>query len=335
MPIQLCLQDFLEPGDCVLDVGANIGGVAVALSRMVGPTGVVHAFEANPETIPRLYTDLAANTASNVVVVEKAAWRQAGRRLRFFCDPSYYASESGLTAVDPEWPSVHVETTTLDDHCRDHKLAPRAIKIDIEGAEYDALLGAQQTLKEHTPVVVLEYRACRRSFATDPLEWLHRRGYTLFDVNLYRRVDRSFYLAFEAIPPLVNVLAIPPSRLAASGYSTLELRQLLSLSFPGGAAAARSVELPHGGRYLVRGAVQGPPERVTTLQVVAGSGEKLAFITAPVERFAEHSCSHLVFEVDDSCQITCSVEAEGDKAVRLEALEVVEIRRQAASTVAA
>ena len=36
-PIQLCCRDFVRPGDTVLDVGANIGGLSVAMSRIVGP----------------------------------------------------------------------------------------------------------------------------------------------------------------------------------------------------------------------------------------------------------------------------------------------------------
>ncbi|HEX7446498.1 MAG TPA: hypothetical protein VF306_03070, partial [Pirellulales bacterium] len=41
IPVQLCLGDLLRHGDCALDVGANIGGVAIAMSRMVGLSGTV------------------------------------------------------------------------------------------------------------------------------------------------------------------------------------------------------------------------------------------------------------------------------------------------------
>ncbi len=46
-PVQLCLGDFLKAGNCAFDVGANIGALSVAMSRMVGNSGQVHAFEPN------------------------------------------------------------------------------------------------------------------------------------------------------------------------------------------------------------------------------------------------------------------------------------------------
>lgn len=48
IPIQLCLKDFLRAGDRVLDIGANIGGLSIAMSRMVGPNGQVHAKHGRP-----------------------------------------------------------------------------------------------------------------------------------------------------------------------------------------------------------------------------------------------------------------------------------------------
>ena len=59
VPTQLCLGDFLQRGDCALDVGANVGGLSIAMSRIVGPEGQVHAFEANPRSVPVLRRDSA------------------------------------------------------------------------------------------------------------------------------------------------------------------------------------------------------------------------------------------------------------------------------------
>jgi hypothetical protein len=93
--VQLAAKDFLREGDCVIDVGANIGGVAIAFSRMVGPTGLVYAFEANSLILPRLKRDLEINGATNVKIIPKAVWSTSGELLPFYCEISYYSSGSG------------------------------------------------------------------------------------------------------------------------------------------------------------------------------------------------------------------------------------------------
>ena len=48
-PVQQALADCLKPGDVVLDVGANVGFIAVIAAKLVGPAGRVVAFEPVPE----------------------------------------------------------------------------------------------------------------------------------------------------------------------------------------------------------------------------------------------------------------------------------------------
>jgi precorrin-6B methylase 2 len=64
IPIQLCIKDFLKQGDCAFDVGGNIGGISVAMSRIVGSRGVVYSFECNPYLLPHLKRDVKANKAT-------------------------------------------------------------------------------------------------------------------------------------------------------------------------------------------------------------------------------------------------------------------------------
>src|SRR2546423_2378031 len=49
--VQFPIRDYCRPGDIVFDVGANAGGLSMLMSRLVGPRGVVCAFEASPRII--------------------------------------------------------------------------------------------------------------------------------------------------------------------------------------------------------------------------------------------------------------------------------------------
>jgi FkbM family methyltransferase len=51
------------------------------------------------------------------------------------------------------------------------------IWLDIEGSELRALLGAEETIKEHRPVVVIEEREFQKNYSVTPRKWLEQRGY--------------------------------------------------------------------------------------------------------------------------------------------------------------
>jgi hypothetical protein len=56
----------------------------------------------------------------------------------------------------PSADCIEVEVTTIDAFCREHRIAPSLIKIDIEGYEFHALRGAREVLREYSPIIVAE-----------------------------------------------------------------------------------------------------------------------------------------------------------------------------------
>jgi FkbM family methyltransferase len=324
--VQICLRDFLQPGDSVLDLGANIGGVSVALSRAVGPSGRIHAFEANPDALASLRENLAVNGASNVTVVPRAVWSSTGPPIEFYLDDSDWAQSSSLVWDIPGRRSIHVETVTIDDYCKQCNLAPKAIKMDVEGAEYQVLQGAGRLLKESAPVIVLEYGAYRPE-AEDPVEYLRSHGYALFDINMYRQVTRSFYLSHFATPPQGNVLAIPKDRLKASGYDRLKLRAVATSDFPAGTTSSGAIQLPQAGRYQVILTMSGPPAANAVLCVVNSAGERLECRAGPLAALQEPQASYAIVEIDRPSNIVCHVAGRGGEQIALDRVQVRRIER--------
>jgi FkbM family methyltransferase len=141
----------LRPGVEVLDVGANVGLYAVVAGMRVGPGGAVVAVEPLPEARELLVRNLKNNQTQNVTVLPVAAGDHPGTlELRRF------GGEVGTTsAVHGGDVAVDVEQARLDD------LLPHArfdvVKIDVEGYEYQALMGMKQILARSQPLLFLEF----------------------------------------------------------------------------------------------------------------------------------------------------------------------------------
>ncbi|HJZ62043.1 MAG TPA: FkbM family methyltransferase [Miltoncostaeaceae bacterium] len=145
----------LLPRDGVaIDVGANVGAIALVLAR-AAPDGRVIAFEASPATVPVLRANLAANGEGGVEVVPVALGDRGGSvRL------SAIAAGAGGSFVSPReahGEGAEVAATTLDDWVEARGLERLdLIKIDVEGSEPRVLDGARRTLARHRPALVVE-----------------------------------------------------------------------------------------------------------------------------------------------------------------------------------
>ena len=72
------LCSFCKPGDCVVDIGANIGIFSLNLSRAVGSDGRVIAVEPDPDNLRFLKKNLEVNGCHNVIVVPCALGKDSG-----------------------------------------------------------------------------------------------------------------------------------------------------------------------------------------------------------------------------------------------------------------
>lgn len=133
------VERCLKPGDCFVDVGANVGYFSLLGSRLVGQSGRVVSIEAVPRTFAVLRKNLNANGAENVRALNMAAWDRE-ETLTFFVSPDTINGTS--TAV----PSL-AQARGLCEQCvvraaplwsllqPDEIAAARLIKIDVEGVE--------------------------------------------------------------------------------------------------------------------------------------------------------------------------------------------------------
>lgn len=182
----------LKPGDCMFDVGANVGYFSLMAAALVGPTGKVLAFEPGENNLPRLKDNIKLNKFDNIDVIEKPAWSHQ-TELMFWLNHDNSGGDAlwdpGLWPGNPKSRAVPIsrmlKTTTLD---RVYLQPPRVIKLDIEGAEYHVMVGAFGLLNTHKPpFVIAEWNAF--AFAqmdcsgNDLRRLMRRHGYDMFLID--------------------------------------------------------------------------------------------------------------------------------------------------------
>jgi FkbM family methyltransferase len=146
---------WLKPtkGEVLLDIGAHIGKYALKTAKVVGDAGMVLAIEANPVNYQVLGKNLKLNNIENVIALNLAAWNQD-------CTLKLFVGHlGGHHSVKINWNlgSYKVRARALDDVIKEYEINNVDwIKIDVEGAEWEALCGLTKTIEEHKAKIIVE-----------------------------------------------------------------------------------------------------------------------------------------------------------------------------------
>jgi FkbM family methyltransferase len=144
------VQKEVGPDNVVLDIGAHIGYYTLIFAAQVGLHGRVYAFEPEPGNFALLERNVGENGYCNVTIARKAIAGKAAR-VRLYVteensgDNRIYDSHDGRR-------SLEVETMQLDDYFAEDPGKIDFIKMDIQGAEYAALCGMADLLKQNRGV---------------------------------------------------------------------------------------------------------------------------------------------------------------------------------------
>ncbi len=143
-----------EGGELCVDVGANVGFFTLLMATHVRTGGAVWAFEPAPGIRERLNRNIAVNRLANVIIRAEAASDVNGSSL-FFGGPSDHSGMASLRPLDCATTPFQVRTCRLVD-CLPGSAKVRLIKLDVEGAEYKALVGMTSLLQTQHPDLIVE-----------------------------------------------------------------------------------------------------------------------------------------------------------------------------------
>ncbi|HEY5312165.1 MAG TPA: FkbM family methyltransferase [Pirellulales bacterium] len=178
------LAEVIEPGDCVWDVGANVGLASFAAAALAGPSGRVLAIEPDPFLVGLLERSAARCGPSSAPVDVLALAVADTDGLVQFCRATRSRSSNHLAGYGESQTGGVLATRWVPaktlDSLLDYFPPPRVLKIDVEGAEKLVLAGAVKVLSEHQPVVICEVAS---RFARCVSDQLHSAGYTFYDLE--------------------------------------------------------------------------------------------------------------------------------------------------------
>jgi FkbM family methyltransferase len=141
-----------SPGDTVIDCGACKGEFSLYASKAVGASGRVLAFEPDPRLYAELTDNIALNGSVNITAVKKGVWSSDGE-LKFVDDD--LKGHSFMKALDdPD--AITVPVASIDGECA--RLGIKKvdfIKMDVEGAEIEAIRGAELMLRGNDAAIAV------------------------------------------------------------------------------------------------------------------------------------------------------------------------------------
>lgn len=175
------VEKLLKPGDVALDIGANIGYYTLLFSKLVGLKGKVFSFEPHPKNFFYLLKNIKINKLTNVIPFMKAVSAFTGNGYLYEDPASCFDHRIIYT---PSRRIIKIELVRLDDIEFENV---NLIKMDIQGSEMLAVIGAKETIKKYKPHIITEFAPdLIRQTGHDPLSFLnffYKIGYDIFELN--------------------------------------------------------------------------------------------------------------------------------------------------------
>jgi len=140
------LRNNLDNTTSFIDVGAHVGKYTITMAKYCKE---VIAIEADPVNVEYLTKNISVNGINNVVVYNCACYSRNGY---VFFDSDKPSNVKSISSSG----KLKIRALTLDSILNSKKLNRLTIKIDVEGAEFDVLVGAKHTIRKYMPVIVCE-----------------------------------------------------------------------------------------------------------------------------------------------------------------------------------
>lgn len=191
---QIFYISYLETGMTVFDIGANIGELTLLFSRFVGTSGKVHAFEACGSTFQKLSTICELSNRSQIYLNHGAVFSENGILQLNIYDEKHSGwntlADRPLENYDIDIKPMRQEdvvSLTLDEYCGRHNINHiDLLKIDVEGAEYQVMIGAKSMFaSRRIKCCVFEFGATTFDMGNTPYEieaFLKNCGYVIKNI---------------------------------------------------------------------------------------------------------------------------------------------------------
>lgn len=192
-------------GAVAVDLGANFGYFTLALAKAAGPTGKVHAFEANSDVASLLADTIVVNGLGDRVTLHNVAILDRRDTVELRVDPRLLGGSYIAHPLEERGLLRHaVDGMTLCDALPGIDRIDM-LRMDIEGCEPLALMGAEPLIRQSPELIIVsEWSVAMMAYhgreARDLVDWLVGLGFRFWRIS-----DDS---VLEPVPP-DDMLVLP------------------------------------------------------------------------------------------------------------------------------
>jgi len=188
-------RSLIRKDGIIVDIGANIGYYSV-IAAQKATDGLVYAFEPSSKTYAQLLDNIATNGLHNIEALPMAVGAPAGMQPFYVSGPDNTAMSGLREAENFSGITEMVNVVSFDEWAAATNITRvDCIKMDIEGAETDALLSMKQTLLQQQPVLFIEIREhLLKSFGHSPAgiyQFLFSLGYMAYSIVDARTLKKA------------------------------------------------------------------------------------------------------------------------------------------------
>ncbi|WP_240420694.1 FkbM family methyltransferase [Paenibacillus periandrae] len=143
-----------KESDVVIDAGGCFGDTALYFAHEVGESGHVYTIEFIPSNLEIMgkNLDLNAKLKQQITIIKRPLWH-VSNELLYYTDQGAASSVSFTKTNDSNDQAL---TISIDDLVNEHHITKiDFIKMDIEGAEMNALRGAAQAIQSFRPILAI------------------------------------------------------------------------------------------------------------------------------------------------------------------------------------
>ncbi|MCU7836161.1 MAG: FkbM family methyltransferase [gamma proteobacterium symbiont of Taylorina sp.] len=208
-------SQLIKKDDHIIDIGAHSGRHTKPIVALVGQKGKVFAFEPNPTAREYLQANIPEALDAGIVKLFPYAVSDVTEKTTFVIADDR-PEESGLLERQYNGPTttseIEVEVVTLDSLSDKISGKVKFIKIDVEGAEYNALKGAYNRLKLDRPYIAFEFgEASYQAYDVNPAEvfdYLAELGYDIYSI-LGEHLNQQQFVTASKVQSYWDYIACP------------------------------------------------------------------------------------------------------------------------------
>jgi FkbM family methyltransferase len=195
----------VKQGMTVIDIGAHIGYYTLLFAKCVGPGGHVFSFEPVPGNFALLRKNVQLNNLAQVQTSNQAVYSRAGE-ITISVPDDQPNSGNGSVCLDKGVRQFSVNAVSLDAFCEEFLIRPDVLKMDVEGAEYEVLVGAQRVIAQFRPKLLIELHHFDGNLAAHPVpDLVTGWGYHIQWIERWHQT--SYILATPGTPAVEYIVA--------------------------------------------------------------------------------------------------------------------------------